>query len=44
MSILCKNVRGVIKGVRRCDVFYFIQKYSPSLVGLVETKVKLKYS
>ena len=44
MSILCWNVRGVNKGVRRCDVCDFIQKYSLFIVVLVDTKVKLKYS
>ena len=41
MSILIRNVRGLNKDGREKDVCDHIQKLSPSIVALVETKVKL---
>jgi len=40
MSVLVWNVRGLNKKVRRNDLKDQLHKWSPSLVGLVETKVK----
>jgi len=40
MSIFAWNVRGLNKKERRRDVIQHISKYNPSLVALVETKVK----
>ena len=41
MPVMIWNVRGLNKRVRRQDVKHHIAKYSPSFVGLLETKVKL---
>ena len=40
MSILTWNVRGLNKKERRHDIIHHISKYQPSLVALVETKVR----
>jgi len=40
MSMLIWNVRGLNKIIRRKDVKKHIQNLHPSVVGLIETKVK----
>lgn len=40
MDILVWNVRGLNKKERRRDITYHVHKFSPSIVGLVETKVR----
>ena len=42
MSMVIWNVRGFNKESRRQDVLNHIQHHSPSLVALVETKVKIE--
>jgi len=41
MSLLIWNARGLNKIERRKDVLEHIQKYKPSMVALVETKIKM---
>ena len=40
MSILVWNIRGMNKKERRQDVKDHIYKFKPSIIGLVETKVR----
>ena len=44
MTILAWNVRGLNKPIRRRDVKKHIQSLSPSIVALLETKVKEQLS
>ena len=44
MTVLVWNVRGLNKPTRRRDVKNHIQLLSPSIVALLETKVKEQFS
>jgi len=44
MTVLVWNVRGLNKPTRRRDVKNHIQLLSPSIVALLETKVKQQFS